>query len=71
MPVQQLSPSLRKAFTEFLEYTPAQRLNRNLRNMLLLYIHYEQQALPVEMDDLLCDMLNLFRLLDAVEGEPG
>lgn len=69
MPVQQLSPTLKKAFIEFLEYTPPERLRRNLRNMLLYYIIYEQEALPIEMEDLLCDLLNLFRLLDAACGE--
>lgn len=63
-----LHPELKNAFIDFLEYTPAQRLNRNLRNMLLHYIIYEQQALPIEIEDLLLDLINLFRLLDAAEN---
>ena len=71
MPVQTLSPSLKKAFIEFLEYTPAHRLNRKLRNMMVYYLISEQDGIPLDMNDLLYDLLNLFSLLDKVAEQQG
>lgn len=54
------------AFTSFLEYADAARLNRNLRNMLLLYLMYEEDGIPADLPDLLYDLYQLFNLLDEV-----
>jgi len=54
------------AFSTFLEYADTSRLNRNLRNMLLLYLMYEDDVIPNDLPDLLYDLYNLFALLDEV-----
>lgn len=64
-----LSKPLLDAIVQFLQYTPAQRLSRNLRNMLIYYTLYEQDGYPSDMQDLLMDLLNLFRLLDTAIAE--
>lgn len=65
--MQKLTKQQKQAFTSFLEYANAQRLSRNLRNMLMLYLQAEQKALPTYTDDLLYDLYILFELLDEVE----
>lgn len=71
MPEVKISPALKKAFADFLEYTPAQRLSRNLRDMLVYYILSEKDGVPPDIEDLLCDLLQLFHLLDIADEEWG
>lgn len=54
------------AFASFLEYADTARLNRNLRNMLLLYLMYEDDVIPTDLPDMLYDLYNLFSLLDEL-----
>jgi len=64
----QTAASAAPAFATFLEYTPAARLSRNLRKMLIVWLMAEQNSTPPYYEDLLHDLNNLFDLLDAVEG---
>ncbi len=54
------------AFASFLEYADTARLNRNLRNMLLLYLMHEDDGIPADLPDLLYDLYHFFSLLDEV-----
>lgn len=62
-----ISKELQTRFAEFLEYATPARLSRNLRNMLLLWLIHEKDALPDYTDDLLHDLNELFQLLDVAE----
>lgn len=61
-----LTKQQKDAFASFLEYADTSRLNCNLRNMLLLYLMYEDDVIPTDLPDLLYDLYNLFALLDEV-----
>lgn len=65
---QELTHKLTEQFQTFMEYVPAERLNRNLRNMLLRYFDYEKDP-PAYFYDLLTDLYFLFNLLDVVADE--
>jgi hypothetical protein len=56
-------------FKQFLSVVPAARLNRNLRKMLLDYLQYNINGLPVDFEELLADFYWLTELLDDIEGK--
>ncbi|TKC00292.1 hypothetical protein [Pedobacter cryophilus] len=64
-----VNEKLFKAFQAFVESTPAKRLNRNLRKMMLDFLHYNIGGLPVDFEDYLIDFYYLTTLLDVAEDE--
>lgn len=66
------SPLNQKIINELeslIEYVPPKRLGRALRNMLLVYMSYEQDKISSEFDDLILDLYHLFNFLDTVSDE--
>jgi len=67
-----LSEKLVKAFHHFILYAPPERLNRNLRTLLIEYIGDNYEFLPPDFNRWIDDMSLLFDLLDiAVEETKG
>lgn len=56
---------LQQEFERFLEYAPAARLSRNLRNLLLWHLIHADGEYFFHFDDLLADLTWLFDLLDT------
>jgi hypothetical protein len=56
-------------FKQFLSVVPAERLNRNLRKMLLDYLQYNINGLPIDFEELLADFYWLTELLDEIHGK--
>ena len=63
------SKKLIKQVKRFIETTPPERLSKNLRNLLLGHLAVQKDGYNFDLDDLLIDMMSLFELLDAIEGE--
>jgi hypothetical protein len=61
--------SLQEEVVRFMEYHPVNRLNRNLRKMLLEYLMQESALENFYLRDLLYDLEGLFELLDSMEVE--
>lgn len=53
----------------FLETVPAYRLNKGLRKMLIDYLFYNIEALPVDFEELLGDFYWLTNFLDKIHEE--
>ena len=68
-----INKKLKNEFKRFIVHTPAQRLSRNLRTMLLEFLEWDSMEGAEYRQDLFADLQNLFQLLDAVENEklPG
>lgn len=64
-----LSPTLHEDFLRFIEYHPASRFSKNLRNMLLELLQFDGAIEAGYLEDLLYDLEGLFALLDAIEAE--
>ncbi|MHB1920988.1 MAG: hypothetical protein ACYCOO_02010 [Chitinophagaceae bacterium] len=65
-----LSPALEEKISQFLEYHPPQRISRNLRRILLDYLHQELQVgVPDDIENMLGDLYALFEVLDEAEEE--
>jgi len=64
-----LSPTLREEFLRFIEYHPASRFSKNLRNMLLAFLQFDGAIEAGYLNDLLYDLEGLFALLDVIEAE--
>ncbi len=64
-----LSPTLKEEFLRFMEYHPASRFSKNLRNMLLEFLQFDGAIEVGYLEDLLYDLEGLFVLLDAIEAE--
>lgn len=54
--------------TQFLESTPIERLNRNLRNLLLEHLAIQEDGYTFDLPDLLNDLLSLFELLEGIQA---
>ena len=64
-----ISPNILTRFKEFLTVVPAERLNRGLRKMLLDYLSYNINGLPVDFEETLSDFYWLTDLLDEIQGK--
>lgn len=64
-----LSPTLHRAFVQFLECTPPERLSRHIRTMFLESLRDRQDIPSSQFNHTVDDLLNLFDLLDRVEDE--
>jgi hypothetical protein len=64
-----LSPTLLEEFLRFVEYHPASRFGKNLRNMLLEFLQFDGAIEAGYLNDLLYDLEGLFALLDVIEAE--
>ena len=61
-------------FKVFLKQVPINRLNKGLRKMLIDYLFYNIDGLPIDFKDLLTDLYWLHELLDGIqhiETEPN
>lgn len=64
-----LSPTLQEEFLRFIEYHPAGRFSKNLRNMLLEFLQFDGAIEAGYLNDLIYDLEGLFALLDVIEAE--
>lgn len=64
-----LSKELKKQFSEFLEYHPAKRVNRNLREIFMTYASYSLDVVPLNMEEIIWDMQSLMELFDLAEDD--
>jgi hypothetical protein len=65
-----LSKNMREQFALFIQQHPPLPLSISLRNMLLAYIRdHAETGLPVDIENFLWSMEDLFRLLDAAAQE--
>lgn len=69
--IEDESPELMGTFTSVVSQTPARRLSRNLRSMILEFATGEDTGRPRYWKDLFVDLEGLFRLLDVIESEAG
>ena len=69
LPKLKVSKKLRREFKEFLEYHPAKRVNRNLREVFVNYMQHTLDGVPLNMDDIIWDVSSLMELLDIAEDE--
>lgn len=65
----EISESLLTEVENLLAYPNLKRLNRNLRKMLMLYLSYEKDGLPLDFEDFMTDLYLLYEFLDRVEDE--
>jgi len=64
-----LSKLLKKEFRQFLEYHPAKRVGRNIREVIMHYMQHSLDGFPLNMDDILWDFTCLMELFDVAEEE--
>ncbi|MDQ0108485.1 MULTISPECIES: hypothetical protein [Chitinophaga] len=64
-----ISKELEKQFNEFLEYHPAKRVNRSLREVFMTYASYSLNVVPLNMEEIIWDMQSLMELFDMAEDE--
>jgi hypothetical protein len=57
------------SFKQFLSIVPLNRLNRGLRKMLVDYLFYNIDGLPIDFEELLRDFYWLTEFLDEIEGK--
>jgi hypothetical protein len=69
LPKLKVSKKLRMEFKQFLEYHPAKRVNRNLREVFVAYTEHTLDGPPLNMDDIIWDISSLMELLDVAEDE--
>lgn len=69
LPKFKISKELKREFKEFLEYHPAKRVNRNLREVFTNYMQHALDGVPLNMDDIIWDISCLMELLDVAEDE--
>ena len=56
-------------FKVFLKQVPINRLNKSLRKLLIDYLFYNIDALPIDFKDLLTDLYWLHELLDGIQDK--
>lgn len=64
-----LSEPLKEALVHFMEYHPAKRFSKNLRNMLLEFLMFEGATESKYLPDLLYDLDGLFQFLEVMQEE--
>ncbi len=64
-----LSDLLKEEIIRFMEYHPARRFSKNLRNLLLEFLQHDGAIEAINLNDLLYDLEGLFELLDIIEAE--
>jgi len=64
-----LSKELADKMRYFVQDTSPARVGRNLRIVFFDYLRNQREGLPMEFDQLLDDMQNLFELLDVAAEE--
>lgn len=67
--LENIPENLMHSFRQFLATVPADRLNRGLRKMLIDYLQYNINGLPVDFEELLADLYWLTELLDEIQGK--
>ena len=65
----QLTEPLKEELLRFIEYCDANRLGRNLRNLLIEFMMYDGATESLYFRDLIQDLQGLYRLLDCIEHE--
>lgn len=65
----EISDNLKKEFRIFLECHPAKRVNRNLREIFMIYASYSLDVVPLNMEEIIWDMMDLMALFDIAEDE--
>ncbi len=63
------SDLLKEEIIRFMEYHPARRFSKNLRNLLLEFLQFDGAMEAGYLNDLLYDLEGLFTLLDAIQAE--
>jgi len=66
----ELSKHLTEQVVHFMETTHAERLSKNLRNLLIEHLIVQKDGYSFDLEDLLIDILSLFELLHEIESEP-
>lgn len=69
LPKPKMGKKLKRRFKKFLEYHPAKRVNRSLREVFMIYIRHTMDAAPLNIDDIIWDISDLMELLDVAEDE--
>lgn len=69
LPKLKVSKNLKREFKQFLEYHPAKRVNRNLREVFVAYMQHTLDGVPLNMDDVIWDISSIMELLDVAEDE--
>ena len=64
-----VSQTVAQEFLRFMEYHPAERLNKNLRKMVLEFLMCDGMDEGLYLKDLLYDLDGLFDLLDLIQSE--
>lgn len=68
-PKNKISKRLKREFNQFLEYHPAKRVNRTLREIWMRFLEQSLPGYPLNMDDMIWDISCLMELLDMAEDE--
>jgi len=68
-PEIRLTAPLQAEFLHFIEFHPAGRLSKNLRNLLIEFLMFDGGTEAVFLKDLLYDLMGLYELLDCIERE--
>jgi hypothetical protein len=62
-----INKKLLERFRVFIDVVPPERLNRNLRKMMVDYLHsHKKDGLPEDFDKYLSDLSQLTNLLDSI-----
>ncbi len=69
-PNKKLSPALKQELRQFCQTHDIERVNRNLRRMLLDYLDNELRiGIPVYLEEFIWQVGDLFELLDVLHQE--
>jgi hypothetical protein len=69
-PSQKLSPELRFAIRRFFYDNDLERVNRNLRRMLLTFLEIElRNGVPAYLEELVLQLNDIFELFDKAHEE--
>lgn len=63
----EMPEELLEEFRIFLKQVPVGRLNKGLRKLLIDYLFFHSDGLPVDFTDLLTDLYWLHELLDYIQ----
>jgi hypothetical protein len=69
LPEYKISKQLKRKFNQFLEYHPAKRVNRAIREIWMRFLEQSLPGYPLNMDDMIWDIGSLMELLDEAEDE--
>jgi|GEM_PF-1412271 len=64
-----VSEALLDKFRYFTEDNDAQRASRNLRRVFFGYLRFQQGMMDTDFEEILDDIDNLIRLMDAISDE--